>query len=82
MKTITIKTDERFFDYVTNLAARLGLSKSELIKRAIREYEQNLYKKSLQKKIEKASLRVRKSLQEDMTLWDTTAGDGLDAEAG
>ena len=44
MKTITLKADEDFFEKVTLLAKTLHISKSELIREAIREYERNLYK--------------------------------------
>ena len=39
MKTITLKTDDNFFEKVTDLAKQLHLSKSELIRRAVAEYE-------------------------------------------
>ena len=43
MKTITLKTDDTFFEKVNDLAKHLHLSKSELIRRAVAEYEDEKY---------------------------------------
>ena len=77
MKTITLKADEDFFEKVTLLAKTLNISKSELIREAIREYERNLYKKNVKKRIQKASLKVRKSIESEIRELEATNLDGL-----
>ena len=77
MKTITLKADEDFFEKVTLLAKTLHISKSELIREAIREYERNLYKKNVKKRIQKASLKVRKSIESEIKELEATNLDGL-----
>ena len=39
MKTITLKADDTFFEKVNDLAKKLHLTKSELIRRSVAEYE-------------------------------------------
>ena len=39
MKTITLKTDDTFFEKVNDLAKQLHLTKSELIRRSITQFE-------------------------------------------
>ena len=77
MKTITLKADEDFFKKVTLLAKSLHISKSELIREAIREYEKNLYKKDMKKRIQRASLKVRKNIEKEMKDFEATNLDGL-----
>jgi len=77
MKTITLKADEDFFKKVTLLAKTLHISKSELIREAIREYEKNLYKKDMKKRIQRASLKVRKNIEKEMKDFEATNLDGL-----
>lgn len=77
MKTITLKTDDDFFEEISNLAKTLHMSKSELIRKAIKEYEKNLYKKSLKKKVREASLKVRKDIEDEIKEWEETNLDGL-----
>jgi len=77
MKTITLKTDDNLFKKISDLAKSLHISKSELIREAIKEYEKNLYKKSLKKKIQEASFKVRKEIKEEINDWEDTYLDGL-----
>ena len=53
MKTITLKTDDLFFEKVSSLAKSLHLSKSELIRKSIREYENFLKRQELKEQINK-----------------------------
>jgi len=78
MKTITLKTDDRFFDKVTDLAKQLHVSKSELIRRAIAEYEEVVRRKEIKEQMKQASLRVRESNTVVNHEFDVTAADGLD----
>ncbi|BBG66508.1 hypothetical protein NNO_1805 [Hydrogenimonas sp.] len=77
MRTLTLKTDDRFFDKVTKLAKRLHLSKSELIRRAISEYEESIRRKELKEQIKAASFRVRESNRRINESFDDTLEDGL-----
>jgi len=45
MKTITLRTDDTFFEHVSEFAKSLNLTKSELIRRAISEYEIHMQRK-------------------------------------
>jgi len=78
MKTITLMTDDRFFEKVTDMAKQLHLSKSELIRRAVAEYEDVMRKKAMKEQMREASLRVRKQSREMSEALSDTLMDGLD----
>jgi len=78
MKTITLKTDDTFFEKVTDMAKQLHLSKSELIRRAVAEYEDLMRKKEMKEQMKEASLRVRKQSREMNEVFSNTLMDGLD----
>lgn len=63
MKTITLKTEDSFFEKVTSLARELHLSKSELIRQSIAEFEKNVRNKRLKEKMMRASLKVEKLIE-------------------
>ena len=77
MKTITLKTDDTFFDKVTGMAKQLHLSKSELIRRAVAEYEEVIRRKVMKEQMMNASLRVREPNRKMMEEFDDTLIDGL-----
>ena len=77
MKTITLKTDDTFFEHITVLAKNLNLTKSELIRRSVREYENFIKKQALKEQIKQASLKVRHANKELITEFDTISNDGL-----
>ena len=54
MKTITLKTDDIFFEKVSTLAKELHLTKSELIRRSVAEYEEHIKKKSNERENERS----------------------------
>ncbi|WP_353661550.1 ribbon-helix-helix protein, CopG family [Hydrogenimonas sp. SS33] len=78
MPTLTLKTDERFFEKVTDLARRLHLSKSELIRRAIADYEATIRRKELEEQMRKASMKVREANRKIEKEFESTLKDGLD----
>ena len=78
MKTITLKTDDLFFEKVSSLAKSLHLSKSELIRKSIREYENFLKRQELKEQIKQASLNVRKANEEINKDFDALIDDGLE----
>lgn len=77
MKTITLKTEDSFFEKVTSLAKELHLSKSELIRQSIAEFEKNIKNKRLKEKMMRASLKVREANREIVNDFDGTVEDGL-----
>ncbi len=78
MKTITLKTDDGFFEKVNALAKHLHLTKSELIRRSITEFELHIQKKEMKEQMKQASMRVREANREMMSEFDDTLKDGLD----
>ena len=78
MKTITLKTDNNFFEKVNALAKHLHLSKSELIRRSITEYEQIVKKREMENQMRKASRLVREANRKINAEFDTAVLDGLD----
>ena len=77
MRTITLKTDDDFFDKVTRLSQELYVTKSEFIRKAISEYEKSLEKKKLQKQLERASYALRDYNSKIIKEFDDTISDGL-----
>lgn len=77
MKTITLKTDDTFFDKVTDMAKHLHLSKSELIRRAVSEYEAVMQKREMKEQMKLASLRVRDANNTIIREFDDSIDDGL-----
>ncbi|MDF1875765.1 DNA-binding protein [Sulfurimonas sp. SAG-AH-194-I05] len=78
MKTITLKTDDVFFENITALAKRLNLTKSELIRRSVKEYESFIKKQMLKNQIKQASLKVREHNQIITKEFDSFSHDGLE----
>ena len=78
MKTITLKTDNIFFEKVNALAAHLHLSKSELIRRSIAEYELIIKKREMEDQMRKASRLVREASRKITAEFDTAILDGID----
>ena len=59
MKAITLKTQDDFFDQIGKMAADQHLSKSALIRKAIKAYQKQIKKKEIIKKIQASSLETR-----------------------
>ena len=78
MKTITLKTDDLFFEKVSSLAKSLHISKSEHIRQSVREYENFIRKQELKDQIKQASLNVRKANEQISKDFDTLINDGLE----
>ncbi|QOP42597.1 DNA-binding protein [Sulfurimonas sediminis] len=78
MKTITLKTDDTFFEHVTQLAKNLHLTKSELIRRSIKAYENHIKKEQLKEQIKQAALNVRQSNASISQEFSITDNDGLE----
>jgi len=78
MRTITLKSDEAFFDRLTHLARELSLSKSELIRKAVTAYEETAHRRQLKEQMRTASQRVREANIQINAEMDDTLLDGLD----
>ncbi len=59
MKTITLKTKDDFFDQINQMALDAHISKSALIRKAIRSYQKNLEKQKIIKQMQKSSFETR-----------------------
>ena len=77
MKTITLKTDNNFFDKVNALAEHLHLSKSELIRRSVAEYERIIKKREMEEQMRMASRRVREANRKVNAEFENTLLDGI-----
>lgn len=77
MKTITLKTDDHFFEKVSELAKHLHLTKSELIRRAVGEYDEVMKRRMMKEQIQEASMRVRYESSKVNSEFDETLHDGL-----
>ncbi len=60
MKTITVKTEDKFFNYLDRLSKKLGKPKSQIIKEAILEYGKKIEREEIHKKMEKLSKKLSK----------------------
>ncbi len=60
MKTITLKTEEEFFEYLNNLSKKLGKPKSQIIREAVIEYGEKVKRKKIHQKMEKFAKKLSK----------------------
>ncbi|WP_457624235.1 ribbon-helix-helix domain-containing protein [Persephonella sp.] len=60
MKTITLKTEEEFFEYLNNLSKSLGKPKSQIIREAVIEYGERLKRERIHQKMEKLAKQLSK----------------------
>lgn len=78
MHTITLKTDDNFFVMLNELAAMMGVSRSNLIRNAVISYKENLEKEQLKQQIQKASMKVRNESKTVAAEFEESLSDGLD----
>ncbi len=60
MKTITLMTEEEFFEYLNNLSKSLGKPKSQIIREAVIEYGERLKRERIHQKMEKLAKQLSK----------------------
>jgi predicted transcriptional regulator len=77
MKTVTIKADAEFDALLSNLAGRLHMTKSRVIRDAVRNYQQHLNREELRQMIRSASLRTREQALEASAEFNAANADGL-----
>ena len=59
MHTITLKSDDAFYDTLNDMVKTLKTTKSDLIRRAVIYYKDVLEKEMLKSQMKQASLKVR-----------------------
>ncbi len=60
MKTITLMTEEEFFEYLNNLSKSLGKPKSQIIRETVIEYGERLKREKIYQKMEKLAKQLSK----------------------
>ncbi len=78
MPTITLKADERFCNDLHEMAREMQVSKSELVRRAVNAYRDNLEREHLRIALQKASYRVRRIDPDLSGELDSLVSDGLE----
>lgn len=77
MHTITLKSDDSFYETLEDMVAKLHTTKSELIRRAVIHYREVLDKEQLKEQIKHASMKVREESLQLSKEFDETLDDGL-----
>lgn len=77
MKTVTIKADAEFDALLGLLAGRLGVTRSRVIRDAVRNYQQHLDREELRNRIRSASFKTRKQTLDTLAELDAANADGL-----
>ena len=77
MPTITLKSDEAFYETLNDMVKSLNTTKSELIRRAVIYYKSAIEKEKLKEQIKLASLKVRDESLKISCEFDNTLNDGL-----
>lgn len=77
MKTVTIKADKEFDALLSQLAGMLSTTRSNVIREAVRNYQQHLDREELRKKMRAASLKTRQQALKTATDLDPANADGL-----
>ena len=77
MHTITLKSDDNFYDMLNGMVAKLHISKSELIRRSVIHYKEILEKEKLKEQIKNASFKVREASLKTSQEYENSLNDGL-----
>jgi metal-responsive CopG/Arc/MetJ family transcriptional regulator len=77
MHTITLKSDDIFYDTLNDMVKSLKTTKSELIRKAVIYYKSVLEKEKLRYQIKQASMKVRKESLKISQEFENTVNDGL-----
>ncbi len=78
MPVITLKSDEKFLETLDTMAKELQINRSELIRRSVLRFREEMDREKLKKRIKEASLRVREDAKAMAKELEGTVGDGLD----
>ena len=77
MHTITLKSDDIFYDTLNDMVKNLKTTRSELIRKAVIYYKSVLEKEKLKAQIKQASLKVRDESLKISQEFDNTISDSL-----
>jgi len=77
MHTITLKSNDNFYNTLNDMAKTLNTTKSELIRRAVIHYKNTLEKEKLKAQIKQASLKVRDESLKISKEFENSLSDGL-----
>ena len=77
MHTITLKSDDKFYDMLNDMVNTLKITKSELIRKAVTYYQTILYHEQLKQQIKQASMKVRKQSKIISNEFNEVNEDGL-----
>jgi len=77
MHTITLKSDDKFYDTLNNMVKTLNTTKSELIRKAVIYYKDVLEKEKLKAQIKQASLKVRDESLKISKEFESSLSDGI-----
>ncbi len=77
MHTITLKSDDNFYETLTDMVKKLDTTKSDLIRKSVLYYQGALEKEALKQQIKQASHKVREESLKVSNEFDETMADGL-----
>ena len=77
MHTITLKSDDTFYNTLEDMVKTLQTTKSDLIRRAVVYYKNALEKEQLKEQIKNASFKVREESLKMSQEFEHTVSDGL-----
>ncbi len=77
MHTITLKSDDTFYNTLEDMVKTLNTTKSDLIRKAVVYYKDALEKERLKEQIKNASFKVREESLKISREFDATINDGL-----
>jgi len=77
MHTITLKSDDSFYETLNDMVKTLKITKSELIRRSVNYYREALKQEQLKEQMKRASLKVRDHSLSMVREFDDTLNDGL-----
>jgi hypothetical protein len=77
MHTLTLKTDDTFYEMLNDMVKKLGITKSELVRRSITHYRESLAEEKLREQMKNSSFKVRNHSLSINHKFDDTLQDGL-----
>ena len=77
MHTITLKSDDNFYDTLTDMVTTLKTTKSDLIRKAVIYYKDVLEKEKLKAQMKQASFKVRNESLKISQEFENSLDDGV-----
>ena len=77
MHTITLKSDDNFYNTLNDMVKTLKTTKSDLIRRAVIYYKDVLEKEKLKSQMKQASLKVRNESLKISQEFENSLNDGI-----